>query len=132
MSVLIPVGDGIEYSVRLWQDEAIMARYECSVCGYIYDEDQEGARWDALPEDWACPACGADKSLFNRLGDTVSADQDAPALAKSDGRPDRHQVRRGWVVTTRGSGFRSSYTQTSNVGKDEHGNPRQSSGRIRR
>ena len=43
-----------------------MARYECSVCGYVYDEDQEGAPWDALPGDWACPGCGAGKDLFTK------------------------------------------------------------------
>ena len=26
-----------------------MARYECTVCGYVYDEDQEGLTWDAFP-----------------------------------------------------------------------------------
>ena len=43
-----------------------MAQYECPVCGYIYDEDQEGVGWDALPGDWVCPACGAEKSLFTK------------------------------------------------------------------
>ena len=42
-----------------------MARYECTVCGYVYDDDQEELAWDSLPDDWACPACGADKTLFN-------------------------------------------------------------------
>jgi len=41
-----------------------MARYECPVCGYIYDEDQEGILWDSLTDDWACPGCGAGKDLF--------------------------------------------------------------------
>ena len=61
-----------------------MARYECSLCGYAYDEDQEGVRWDALPPEWVCPGCGSDRSLFNRMDDAASATQDAPALAKSD------------------------------------------------
>ena len=26
-----------------------MARYECAVCGYVYDDDQEAVRWEALP-----------------------------------------------------------------------------------
>ena len=59
-----------------------MARYECTVCGYVFDDDQEGLGWDALPDDWACPACGADKTLFNRLGDgATAANHDAPGLA---------------------------------------------------
>jgi rubredoxin len=46
-----------------------MARYVCSACGYVYDEEQEGISWDDLPEDWFCPGCGAEKSLFHRLDD---------------------------------------------------------------
>jgi len=55
-----------------------MARYECSVCGYVYDEDQEGTRWDELPDDWCCPQCGSDKSLFSRVeGDEADGGGDA-------------------------------------------------------
>ena len=31
-----------------------MARYRCSVCGYIYDEEKEGAPFSNLKE---CPVC---------------------------------------------------------------------------
>ncbi|NQT17285.1 MAG: rubredoxin [Planctomycetes bacterium] len=44
-----------------------MARYQCSVCGYVYDEDREGTRWAALPDAWKCPVCGAAKSSFELL-----------------------------------------------------------------
>jgi len=55
-----------------------MARYECSVCGYIYDEDQEGTGWAALGDDWVCPQCGSDKSLFSRVaGDEADGGRDA-------------------------------------------------------
>lgn len=57
-----------------------MAQYECPVCGYIYDEDQEGVGWDALPGDWVCPACGAEKSLFTK----TPAAQTASCLATAD------------------------------------------------
>ena len=61
-----------------------MARYECTVCGYVYDDDQEGLTWDALPGDWDCPACGADKTLFSRLDGEVAADsKEAPTHAVS-------------------------------------------------
>jgi glutamate synthase domain-containing protein 2/rubrerythrin len=50
-----------------------MARYECSVCGYVYDEGQEGVPWDALPGDWACPGCGAGKDLFTEAVAEVAA-----------------------------------------------------------
>ncbi len=44
-----------------------MARYECSVCGYVYDEDDEEISWSGLPDDWVCPACGADKDAFTEI-----------------------------------------------------------------
>jgi len=61
-----------------------MARYECTVCGYIHDDVEDGVPWDSLPNDWACPACGADKTLFNRLDDgTAAASQEASAPSAS-------------------------------------------------
>jgi rubredoxin len=52
--------------------EKIMKRYYCLVCGYIYDEAQgwpddgiaAGTRWEDVPEEWACPDCGATKDDF--------------------------------------------------------------------
>ena len=49
-------------------------RYECDVCSWCYDENLgdpdngtiPGTRWDELPDDWACPDCGAEKSYFRR------------------------------------------------------------------
>ncbi len=41
-----------------------MARYQCSVCGYVFDEGAEGRRWDDLPADWQCPVCGATRTQF--------------------------------------------------------------------
>lgn len=39
-------------------------RYVCSICGYVYDEEQEGTPFAELPETWICPLCGAPKALF--------------------------------------------------------------------
>jgi len=52
-----------------------MARYTCSVCGWIYDPelgDEEGGirpgtPFESLPDDWVCPVCRADKSNFERI-----------------------------------------------------------------
>jgi rubredoxin len=49
-----------------------MKKYECSVCGYIYDPQEgdadggiaAGTAFEKLPEDWVCPICGAAKSEF--------------------------------------------------------------------
>ena len=43
-----------------------MSRYTCSVCGYVYDEEAEGAAWEDLPDGWACPICTAEKAAFER------------------------------------------------------------------
>ena len=65
-----------------------MARYECSVCGYVYDENQEGIPWDALPEDWACPGCGAGKDLFTKADGEVTSDApEANSLLRAENVP---------------------------------------------
>lgn len=54
-----------------------MAKWECSICGYIYDEElgdpdngiAPGTRWDDIPDDWCCPDCGATKMDFLLLED---------------------------------------------------------------
>ena len=39
-------------------------RFECTACGYIYDEAEEAIRFEDLPDDWICPVCGSEKSDF--------------------------------------------------------------------
>ncbi|MEM2911655.1 MAG: rubredoxin [Candidatus Bathyarchaeia archaeon] len=49
-----------------------MDKWECKVCGYIYDPDfgdpdhgvNPGTPFEALPDDWVCPVCGAPKDQF--------------------------------------------------------------------
>jgi rubredoxin len=41
-----------------------MKRYVCTVCGYVYDEEAEGVKFEDLPGDWVCPLCGAGKDQF--------------------------------------------------------------------
>ena len=41
-----------------------MAKYRCSLCGEIYDEEYEGVRFADLPDDWVCPMCHSPKSAF--------------------------------------------------------------------
>lgn len=41
-----------------------MAIYKCQACGYEYDEESEGKKWEELDEDWCCPMCGTDTSMF--------------------------------------------------------------------
>ncbi|MGB9978197.1 thiamine pyrophosphate-dependent enzyme [Methanobacterium sp.] len=41
-----------------------MAKYRCTVCNYVYDEEKEGTKFEDLPENWKCPVCNAPKSEF--------------------------------------------------------------------
>ena len=53
----------------------MMKKYECMMCGYIYDEalgDPDegiapGTTWEDIPEDWYCPVCGASKEDFEMV-----------------------------------------------------------------
>lgn len=49
-----------------------MKQYICSICGYIYDE-ATGGPWEALPDGWKCPLCGADKSQFREKIEQASS-----------------------------------------------------------
>ena len=47
--------------------------YECDVCNYVYDPElgdpdggiAPGTPWEAVPDDWVCPVCGAGKADFS-------------------------------------------------------------------
>lgn len=43
---------------------SVIKKFECTACGYIYDEADEAVRFADLPEDWVCPVCGSEKSDF--------------------------------------------------------------------
>jgi len=43
---------------------AALKKYECTACGYIYDEAVEEKRFIDLPPDWVCPSCGTAKEDF--------------------------------------------------------------------
>jgi rubredoxin len=55
--------------------DAPFRKYECVICGFIYDEAEglpddgfpPGTRWEDLPEEWECPDCGISKSDFDLL-----------------------------------------------------------------
>ena len=52
-----------------------MAKYECDVCGYVYDPEigdpesgiPPGTPFEGLPDDWVCPVCGASKDEFEKV-----------------------------------------------------------------
>lgn len=49
-----------------------MKQYVCSICGYVYDEAASGP-WEALPDNWKCPLCGADKSAFREKAEPAQS-----------------------------------------------------------
>lgn len=48
-----------------------MAVYICSVCGFIYGEEAEGAAFGSLAADWVCPVCGASSGKFVKMEDGI-------------------------------------------------------------
>lgn len=50
-----------------------MQKYECNVCGYVYDPEvgdpdsgvAPGTAFKDIPADWICPVCGASKEEFS-------------------------------------------------------------------
>jgi rubredoxin len=52
-------------------------KWQCVSCGEIYDEElglplegiDPGTRFEDLPDDWICPACGSGKDDFVLLED---------------------------------------------------------------
>ncbi|NOR81713.1 MAG: rubredoxin [Methyloprofundus sp.] len=50
-------------------------KYRCKECEHVYDEEKgdpdsglaPGTLWDDIPDDWACPICGAPKSFFELI-----------------------------------------------------------------
>lgn len=55
--------------------ESSVKKWQCVVCGWIYDEAQgwpedgiePGTAWEDVPEDWVCPDCGVGKEDFEMI-----------------------------------------------------------------
>ncbi|MDX9745136.1 MAG: rubredoxin [Syntrophales bacterium] len=51
-------------------------RFVCKVCGYVYDPVkgdpdngvEAGTSFEAIPDTWTCPICGAPKKDFSPEG----------------------------------------------------------------
>jgi len=41
-----------------------MSSWQCQLCTYVYNEEEESVNWDDLPDHWVCPVCGSPKSSF--------------------------------------------------------------------
>jgi rubredoxin len=58
-----------------YKEELQMQKYECVICGYIYDPAEgdpdngvdPGTAFADIPDDWVCPLCGAGKEDFQEV-----------------------------------------------------------------
>ena len=54
-----------------------MDKWECMICGYIYDPEvgdldndvDPRTSFERISDEWACPECGAGKEDFEKLED---------------------------------------------------------------
>jgi rubredoxin len=61
--------------INEYLQEDRMEKWECQVCGYIYDPQagdpdngiEAGTSFEDLPGDWVCPECGASKDEFEAV-----------------------------------------------------------------
>jgi len=52
-----------------------MDKWRCIPCGYTYDPEKgdpdhgvaPGTAFEAIPEEWFCPVCGAAKDQFEKV-----------------------------------------------------------------
>jgi len=59
----------------------VLRTYQCGLCSYVYDEAVEGAAWEDLADDWACPVCGSPQSAFHLVAEVPEAAEPASAVA---------------------------------------------------
>ena len=69
-------GNGVAYHAeRLKSLRGSVKKWQCIVCGWIYDEaegcDYEdippGTAWEDVPDDFVCPECGVGKEDFEMI-----------------------------------------------------------------
>jgi|TARA_Y100000385_G_scaffold218918_1_gene228284 rubredoxin len=65
----------LSQTVKLIEKIGDMKKWQCIVCGFIYDEAEgfeeegiaPGTAWEDVPEDWVCPECGVGKADFEMI-----------------------------------------------------------------
>ena len=40
-------------------------KYVCDVCGWVFDEDEQGKKWEEVGDDFECPLCAVGKDQFS-------------------------------------------------------------------
>lgn len=77
MTTLVQVGEKVELECFIFNrcEEKKLKKWECIVCGWVYDEVEgwpedgiePGTKWEDIPEDWICPDCGVGKEDFEMI-----------------------------------------------------------------
>lgn len=60
--------------MNTFRKEEFNMKYVCSICGWIYDEEEgypdggiaPGTKWEDVPEDFVCPICSVGKDQFTQ------------------------------------------------------------------
>ena len=64
-----------ELGASMVVQEQTMKKWQCQICGFIYDEAKglpeeglaPGTRWGDIPANWHCPDCGVSKADFDMI-----------------------------------------------------------------
>ena len=99
-----------------------MARWECIVCGLIYDEKEgwpddgipAGTKWSDVPDDWLCPDCGVGKDDFELIPGSEGEAVDAAASENEEAEHTQTNSTRHIVIV--GSGL-AGYALVSGLRK---------------
>ena len=73
MPDLLPLPEAAAGESQQKQSGTNHGRYQCDICNYVYDPKvgdpdsgiAPGTPWEAVPDDWVCPVCGAGKAEFS-------------------------------------------------------------------
>lgn len=65
-------------------------KYTCKICGYVYDEEEQGTAFEDLPDSWRCPVCGAAKTQFEPQGQPQKKKMTRTTLTEEEG--DMHRL----------------------------------------
>jgi flavin reductase (DIM6/NTAB) family NADH-FMN oxidoreductase RutF/rubredoxin len=66
--------DSTKIKEEVKDKENVNELWQCLLCHYTYESEkgdpisgiEPGTKFEDLPDDWCCPICGADKSMFER------------------------------------------------------------------
>ncbi len=73
--IIVIITDREELIINISRRNVKMKKYECTVCGYVYDPEkgdpdngvEAETKFSDLSDDWVCPLCGVGKDLFEEV-----------------------------------------------------------------